>query len=106
MPRRRTPEEAAMTTLAIQTAAANADSINPANFVSVIDNPYFTLQPGTTFITKSPDGSEVGTFVVTRETKVIDGVTCVVVRDTSRVDGELSEKTADYFAQDIDGNVW
>jgi RTX calcium-binding nonapeptide repeat (4 copies) len=81
-------------------------TFDPNNFAGPIDNPYFTLQPGTTFITKSPDGSQVDTFVVTRQTKVIDGVTCVVVRDTSKVDGELEEKTADYFAQDKDGNVW
>jgi len=81
-------------------------AFDPANFVQTIDNPYFTLQPGTTFISKTPDGSEVGTFVVTRETKVIAGVTCVVVRDTVKADGELAEKTADYFAQDKYGNVW
>src|SRR4030095_4311691 len=79
---------------------------DPENFGGPIDNPYFTLQPGTTFISETPDGSEVGTFFVSRETKVIDGVTCVVVRDTVTVDGELAEKTADYFAQDKDGNVW
>ena len=79
---------------------------DPDNFGGPIDNPYFTLQPGTTFVSKTPDGSEVGTFFVSRETKVIAGVTCVVVRDTVKVDGELAEKTADYFAQDKDGNVW
>jgi Ca2+-binding RTX toxin-like protein len=79
---------------------------DPANFAGPIDNPYFTLQPGTTFVSRSPDGIEVGTFVVTHETKVIAGVICVVVRDTVRADGELAEKTADYFAQDKDGNVW
>src|SRR5262245_28405848 len=79
---------------------------DPDNFEGPIDNPYFTLQPGTTFISSTPDGSEVDNFVVTRETKVIDGVTCVVVHDTVTVDGELAEKTADYFAQDKDGNVW
>ena len=79
---------------------------DPDNFGGPIDNPYFNLQPGATFISKSPDGSEVDTFAVTRETKMIDGVTCVVVRDTATLDGELEEKTADYFAQDKDGNVW
>jgi hypothetical protein len=54
----------------------------------------------------TPDGSFVDTFVVTRQTKVVDGVTCVVVQDTSTVDGQLEEKTFDYFAQDKDGNVW
>src|SRR5262245_2010542 len=79
---------------------------DPDNFEGPIDNPYFTLQPGTTFISSTPDGSEVDNFVVTRETRVIDGVTCVVVRDTVTVDGELAEKTADYCAQDKNGNVW
>jgi hypothetical protein len=83
-----------------------ADPINPSDFVSVIDNPFFTLQPGTTFTSASADGSEIGTFVVTRRTKVIAGVTCVVVEDTVKVDGELAEKTFDYFAQDKAGNVW
>jgi Ca2+-binding RTX toxin-like protein len=83
-----------------------ANPINPADFVLVIDNPFFTLQPGTTFTTQSPDGSETITFVVTRQTKVINGVTCVVVKDTAKVDGELVEKTSDYFAQDKYGNVW
>jgi len=80
--------------------------INPTDFVSVIDNSYFPLEPGTTYVTESPDGSEVGTFTVTRQTRVIDGVTCVVVSDISTVDGALSEKTSDYFAQDRTGNVW
>ena len=80
-------------------------TINPADFVSVIDNQYFPLEPGTTFITESSDGS-IGTFAVTRQTKVIDGVTCVVVSDISTIDGVLEERTLDYFAQDKDGNVW
>ena len=83
-----------------------ANPINPNDFVPVIDNPFFDLQPGTTFTTESPDGSESDTFVVTRQTKVIDGVTCVVVKDTALVDGELVEKTNDYFAQGKAGNVW
>src|SRR5689334_4379792 len=85
---------------------AQSNAVNPADFVSVIDNAYFPLQPGTTTITESPDGSAVGTFSVTRQTRVIDGVTCVVVSDIATVDGELIEKTSDFFAQDKAGNVW
>jgi hypothetical protein len=85
---------------------AQIQPINPADFVPVIDNSYFPLEPGTTYITENPDGSAVGTFAVTRQTRVIDGVTCVVVSDVSAVDGELEEKTSDYFAQDKAGNVW
>jgi len=78
----------------------------PSDFVSDITNPFFDLQPGTTFTTQSPDGSEVDTFVVTRQTKLIDGVVCHVIKDTALVDGEVVEKTNDYFAQDKAGNVW
>jgi hypothetical protein len=82
--------------------------IDPTNFVSVIDNPYYPLTPGTTLVYEGirdgkPQRDEVQ---VTHETKVIMGVTCVVVLDTATHKGELIEKTEDWFAQDTDGNVW
>jgi hypothetical protein len=59
-------------------------SIDPANFVQTIDNPYWPLEPGTTY---SYDGVRGGTpqtdvEVVTHQTKVILGITSTVVRDT------------------------
>ena len=39
-----------------------ADPINPNDFVSVIDNPLFTLQPGTTFTTESTGGASDASF--------------------------------------------
>lgn len=82
--------------------------IDPNNFVDTIDNPYFTLTPGTTFIyEKHTTGeTEVVEVNVTGETKVILGVTCVVVHDTATVNGELKEDTIDWYAQDKAGNVW
>ncbi|MEP6601809.1 MAG: hypothetical protein ABJB49_08335 [Nitrospirota bacterium] len=82
--------------------------IDPANFTTVIDNPYFPLKPGTTFVYEGPteDGFEHVEFAVTHNTKVILGVTCVEVHDTSQIDGVLSEDTRDWFAQDKQGNVW
>ena len=82
--------------------------INPNDFVDKINNQYFTLTPGTTFIyeTKTKDGTEHVEFNVTNETKEILGVRCVVVRDTVTFNGELVEDTFDWFAQDKDGNVW
>lgn len=93
---------------ALQTlpASATATAVNPANFVSAIDNPYFALAPGETYHYQSEDGSTVETFAVTRQTIKIQGVTCVVVRHISVVDGVLHEDTFDYFAQDNAGNVW
>src|SRR5690242_19390881 len=58
--------------------------IDPANFVTTIDNPYFPLQPGTTFIYggQMPGGFERDEFAVTHNTRVILGVTCVEVHDS------------------------
>jgi hypothetical protein len=82
--------------------------INPSNFVSRIDNPYFPLTPGTTFVYEgqTSQGFEHDEFAVTHNTRVILGVTCVEVHDTVTEDGELTEDTLDWFAQDTQGNVW
>jgi len=82
--------------------------IDPSNFITRIDNPYFPLRPGTTFIYEghTAQGFEHDEFAVTHHTKVILGVTCVEVHDTVTVDGRLTEDTLDWFAQDRDGNVW
>jgi hypothetical protein len=82
--------------------------IDPSNFVARVDNPYFPLRPGTTFIYegRTAEGFEHDEFAVTHNTRVILGVTCVEVRDRVMTDGELTEDTLDWFAQDRDGNVW
>ncbi|MFH0983345.1 MAG: hypothetical protein V2A79_17640 [Planctomycetota bacterium] len=82
--------------------------IDPADFVSVIDNPYFPLTPGTTFIYEgaSAQGTEHVEVVVTHTIREILGVTCVEVHDTVSVNGDLIEDTLDWYAQDQDGNVW
>jgi hypothetical protein len=76
--------------------------------VSGVDNPYFPLEPGTVLVYEghSEEEREVVTVRVTEMTKEILGVTCVVVRDTVRVAGEIREDTFDWYAQDVDGNVW
>ncbi len=72
-----------------------------------IDNRYFPLVPGTTFIYEAIQGPrEHDEFVVTQDAKEVLGVDCVVVRDTASVNGEVVEDTFDYFAQDRYGNVW
>jgi hypothetical protein len=85
-----------------------APVIDPGNFVTGIDNPFFPLQPGTTFVYEgqTEKGNERNEVAVTHETRVILGVTCVVVEDTVTVDGNVVEVTLDWYAQDRDGNVW
>jgi hypothetical protein len=89
-------------------ASGYSPAIDPANFVTTIDNPYFPLVPGTTFVYEGVrDGqNQRDEVVVTHETKVIQGVTCVVVQDTATHAGTLLEKTEDWYAQDAEGNVW
>jgi hypothetical protein len=70
-----------------------------------IDNPLYPLIPGTVFEYVEED--DAITITVTSDTKVIMGVTCVVVRDTHKdANDDLVEDTFDWFAQDVDGNVW
>jgi len=82
--------------------------IDPQNFSGPIDNPYFPLVPGTTFLYEgvSEDGPERNEMTVTNDTKVIMGVACVVVWDRVWLTGDLVEETYDWYSQDNDGNVW
>jgi hypothetical protein len=82
--------------------------IDPANFTSTVDNPWFPLTPGAKFTyTGTKDGRKaVETFTVTTGTKVIAGVTCVVLDDQVSLGGVPAERLLGYYAQDRGGNVW
>jgi hypothetical protein len=88
--------------------AAPLQQLDPGNFVSKVDHPYFRLTPGTTFLyrgeTEGVPTRDVMT--VTSDTKVILGVTTTVVHDQAYEDGVLAEDTFDWYAQDKAGNVW
>ena len=92
------------------TSGAYAPKIDPADFVAVIDNPYFPLRPGTAFHYRgvAEDGRTPQTddMVVTHRTKQIMGVAATVVRDTVSSHGKPIERTFDWYAQDKAGNVW
>lgn len=94
-------------------AADAANFVDPlAIGVSVEPNPFFPLVQGNSWSYEGSfeeDGeivTETVTVTVLNETKLIDGITCVVVRDVVEEDGEIIEDTDDWFAQDLDGNVW
>jgi hypothetical protein len=90
------------------TRQAYAPHINPSDFTTKIDNKYFPLKPGTTFVYQGNSGgnAERDVMTVTHSTKQIMGVKCVVVDDRVWAGGKLTEKTFDYYAQDKKGNVW
>src|SRR5262245_15568098 len=85
-----------------------APKIDPANFVSRIDNRYFPLLPGTGFHYRGYSGStaQMDDMVVTHQTTQILGIRCTVVRDTVSEHGKPVERTFDWYAQDKQGNVW
>jgi hypothetical protein len=89
-------------------APSYAPVINPAEFSTTIDNPYFPLVPGTRFIYEATtaDGRERNVVEVTADTKTVMAVATRVVHDVVLVDGKAEEETFDWYAQDTAGNVW
>jgi hypothetical protein len=85
-----------------------APKIDPSNFVTSVDNPYFPLEPGTGYHFKGVLGKvpQIDDAVVTSRTVVILGVKCTAVRDTVSQGGKPIERTFDFYAQDKQGNVW
>jgi HD-GYP domain-containing protein (c-di-GMP phosphodiesterase class II) len=78
--------------------------IDPADFVSTIDNSYFPLLPGTGFhyrgVAENGKTPQTDDMVVTHKTKMSLGVKCTVVRDTVSSRGKPIERTFDWYAQD------
>jgi hypothetical protein len=89
-------------------ASAPASGPSPDNFVRRVDNPWFPLIPGTTFVYRGvKDGKSArDVYSVTSATKRIQGVRCTAVRDRLYLTGRLEERTTDWYAQDRRGNVW
>lgn len=82
-----------------------ADFVDPREIGDTVEpNPYFPLIPGTRWVYEG--GDETITVTVTEDTKSIEGVTCLVVTDLVEVDGQPIEDTDDWYAQDLEGNVW
>lgn len=83
-------------------------NILPSNFSATVDNPYFTLVPGTkfTYEAKKAEGTERIEVTVLRDTRKVMGVETRVVRDQVFLNGSLVEDTLDWYAQDKEGSVW
>ena len=86
--------------------------IDPADFTTQIDNPYWPMKPGARWVYRETDqeGADyrVVVTVTNRTKKLANGVEARVVSDvlSDKSTGELVEKTDDYYAQDSDGTLW
>lgn len=83
-------------------------SLDPADFVDVVDNAYLPLVAGSRWVYEDVEGGTTERVEVTvlPDRKEILGISATVVRDVVTVDGVLVEDTHDWYAQDRDGNVW
>lgn len=83
--------------------------LNPAEFTTEIDNPYWPMRPGNRWVYREPNergGALRVEITVTGKTKVVDGIEARVVHDVVSDNDELVEVTNDWYAQDRRGNVW
>ena len=84
--------------------------LDPKDFTTRIDNPYWPMDPGMRWTYRETDeeGAELKVVVTVSDQtkKIANGVTARVVRDTVTEDGELIEDTFDWYAQDSEGNIW
>jgi hypothetical protein len=83
--------------------------VDPADFTTTIDNPYWPMRPGSHWVyreTNAEGDLQRNDVVVTDRTKTIMGIETVVVHDTVKQSGELVEDTYDWYAQDSKGNLW
>jgi hypothetical protein len=83
--------------------------LNPADFVSEIDNEFWPMLPGTHWVYSESDTEGTHQIVrvhVTSRTRTIEGIEATVVHDVVREHGELVEDTFDWYAQDVCGNLW
>ena len=84
--------------------------LDPADFTTEIDNPYWPMRPGSRWIYRETDttgGRQKVVVTVTRRTKTVAaGIKARVVRDVATEHGKPVEITEDWYAQDKAGNVW
>jgi hypothetical protein len=77
-----------------------------------IDNPWFSLRPGTAFVYQGEANRGAGllphrvVFTVTDLTKEVAGVDTVVMWDRDFNEDVLAEEEITFHAQDDEGNVW
>jgi hypothetical protein len=83
--------------------------LDPADFTTEIDNPYWPLKPGSHWVyreTNAEGDVQRDDVTVTGRTKTIIGIEAVVVHDVVRQGGQVTEDTFDWYAQDSAGNIW
>ncbi|MGI8478837.1 MAG: hypothetical protein ACR2M2_03105 [Gaiellaceae bacterium] len=84
--------------------------LDPADFTTRIDNPYWPLRTGSRWVYREtdPEGTrqKVVVTVTPKTKKIANGITARVVHDVVTENGKPVEVTDDWYAQDRCGNIW
>src|SRR5512133_420946 len=82
--------------------------LDPADFTTNIDNPYWPMRPGSHWVYREVENGETQRVdvTVTNQTKTLEGIEARVVHDRVSRNGETLEDTYDWYAQDSAGNLW
>jgi hypothetical protein len=90
--------------------SSEPSNLNPADFSTNIDNPYWPMPVGATWHVhvSNPQGESLQETITVenKAKKIADGVTARVVHDVVYANGKPTEITDDWYAQDGDGNIW
>jgi hypothetical protein len=85
-------------------------AIDPSEFTTEIDNPYWPMKPGSQWIFRETDAegsvSRVVVTVLDKTKMIANGVEARIVHDQVIEGGQVKEDTYDWYAQDADGNLW
>jgi hypothetical protein len=84
--------------------------LDPADFTTEIDNPYWPMAVGSRWVYRETDGEgavmRVVVTVTDRTEEIANGIEARVVHDVVSEGGEPVEVTDDWYAQDSDGTIW
>jgi hypothetical protein len=84
--------------------------LDPADFTTEIDNPYWPMTPGNRWRYRETDSEganlKVDVTVTDRTKRIANGVEARIVHDLVTDRGAPVEDTYDWYAQDSEGNVW
>jgi hypothetical protein len=84
--------------------------IDPSQFTTEIDNPFWPMKPGSQWIFRETDdegsASKVVVTVLDKTKMIANGVEARIVHDQVSEGGQVKEDTFDWYAQDADGNLW
>jgi len=85
-------------------------NLDPADFTTQIDNPYWPMTPGSVWVYRETDAEgammRVEVTVTSKTKRIANGVEARVVHDLVTEKGHPVENTYDWYAQDSDGNLW